>query len=79
MIHGMFGGSWCWDNDRGFFERRGYRCLTPVLRYHDVDPKDKPNPNLGTVSLLDYADDLEQRRPPCSLESEWLFLFLSYW
>ena len=47
MIHGMFGGSWCWDNYRGFFERRGYRCLTPVLRYHDVDPKDKPHPDLG--------------------------------
>ena len=60
MIHGMFGGSWCWDNYRGFFERRGYRCLTPVLRYHDVDPKGEPHPDLGTVSLLDYADDLER-------------------
>lgn len=60
MIHGMFGGSWCWENYRGFFERRGYRCLIPVLRYHDVDPKDEPHPYLGTVSLLDYADDLEQ-------------------
>jgi pimeloyl-ACP methyl ester carboxylesterase len=60
MIHGMFGGSWCWDNYRRFFEGRGYRCLTPVLRYHDVDPKDNPHPNLGTVSLLDYADDLEK-------------------
>ena len=60
MIHGMFGGPWCWDNYRGFFERRGYRCLTPVLRYHDVDPKDEPHPGLGTVSLLDYADDLEE-------------------
>ena len=58
MIHGMFGGSWCWDNYRGFFERKGYRCLTPALRYHDVDPKDEPHPGLGTVSLLDYADDL---------------------
>lgn len=60
MIHGMFGGSWCWDHYRGFFERRGYRCLTPVLRYHDVDPKETPHPDLGCVSLQDYADDLER-------------------
>lgn len=60
MIHGMFGGSWCWDNYRRFFESRGFRCLTPVLRYHDADPHDKPHPNLGTVSLLDYADDVEK-------------------
>lgn len=60
MIHGMFSGSWCWDNYRNFFEGRGYRCLAPPLRYHDVDPKDKPHPNLGSTSLLDYADDLEK-------------------
>ena len=60
MIHGMFGGSWCWDNYRRFFADRGYRCLTPILRYHDVDPKDKPHPSLGTVSLQDYADDLQK-------------------
>jgi non-heme chloroperoxidase len=60
MIHGMFGGSWCWDNYRRYFEGRGYRCFTPALRYHDVDPNDKPRPELGCVSLLDYADDLEQ-------------------
>jgi len=40
--------------------RGGYRCLTPLLRHHDVDPKDKPHPELGCVSLLDYADDLEK-------------------
>ena len=60
MIHGMFGGSWCWENYRGFFEHKGYRCLTPILRYHDVDPNDEPHPNLGTVGLLDYADDIKE-------------------
>ena len=59
MIHGMWGGAWYWENFRYFFEAKGYRCHTPLLRYHDVDPQDPPNPNLGTVSLLDYADDLE--------------------
>jgi non-heme chloroperoxidase len=59
MIHGMFGGSWCWDNYRNFFQSRGYQCLIPVLRHHDQAPHDAPHPDLGTVSLLDYADDLE--------------------
>jgi pimeloyl-ACP methyl ester carboxylesterase len=61
MIHGMFGGPWCWDNYRSFFEHRGYVCLTPALRHHDVDPKDMPPSGLGTTSLLDYADDLEKQ------------------
>ena len=61
MIHGMFGGSWCWDGYRGFFAARGYTCLTPVLRHHDADPGGPPHPALGTTSLLDYADDLERQ------------------
>ena len=60
MIHGMWGGSWYWHNFKQFFEEKGYECLTPVLRYHDVDPKDAPHPELGTTSLLDYAGDLEE-------------------
>jgi len=59
MIHGMWGGSWCWDNYRSFFEKRGFRCHTPVLRHHDVRPQDQPPEALGRVSLKDYADDLE--------------------
>jgi pimeloyl-ACP methyl ester carboxylesterase len=51
MIHGMFGGSWCWDNYRAFFERRGERCLAPSLRHHDVDPGADPHPDLGSLSL----------------------------
>lgn len=60
MIHGMWGGAWCWDRYKPYFEGKGYRCLVPVLRYHDQSPQDPPNPSLGTVSLLDYADDLEK-------------------
>jgi pimeloyl-ACP methyl ester carboxylesterase len=59
FIHGMFGASWHWDNFRSFFEERGFQCHTPVLRHHDIDPKDTPDPSLGTTSLLDYAQDLE--------------------
>ncbi len=61
MIHGMWGAPWCWENYRGFFEKRGYRCVTPALRYHDVPPGSPPDPRLGTIGLLDYAADLEHQ------------------
>lgn len=60
MIHGMWGGAWYWGNFKHYFEKRGYQCHTPTLRYHDIDPKEKPNPALGTTSLLDYAQDIEE-------------------
>jgi pimeloyl-ACP methyl ester carboxylesterase len=60
MVHGMCGASWHWDHYRVFFEERGYACLTPTLRYHDMDPRDDPDPVLGNTSLLDYAEDLEE-------------------
>ncbi len=60
MIHGMWGGAWYWENYKKFFEGKGYRCITPTLRFHDMDPKGVPNPQLGTTSLLDYAKDLEE-------------------
>ena len=60
MIHGMWGGSWYWEGYRKIFEGKGYRCIVPTLRYHDMDPKGIPNPKLGTTSLLDYAADLEE-------------------
>lgn len=54
MIHGMWGGSWCWANYRRVFERAGYRCLAVTLPYHDMPPGGAPDPRLGTTSLLDY-------------------------
>lgn len=42
------------------FEREGFRCEVPTLRFHDVDPAGEPDPRLGTTSLLDYAQDLER-------------------
>ena len=60
MIHGMWCGSWYWENYKKFFEKKQYKCFAYTLRYHDMDPKDKPEPKLGTVSLLDYAEDLER-------------------
>ena len=60
MIHGMCCGSWVWNNYKEYFEDKGYICHTPVLRYHDIQPGDKPDPALGTTSLHDYAKDLEK-------------------
>ena len=60
MIHGMWGGPWYWDYYRPLFEKRGYHCIVPTLRYHDMDPHAMPDPRLGNVSLLDYAADLEE-------------------
>lgn len=60
MIHGMWGGKWCWDNYRDFFEENGYKCIIPILRHHECNPKDVPISHLGTTSLLDYAEDIEK-------------------
>ena len=60
MIHGMWGGAWNWENYKNYLEQRGFQCHTPTLRYHDMDPKEKPDLRLGTTSLLDYARDLEE-------------------
>ena len=60
MIHGMCTGGWVWQNYREFFEDKGYRCIIPTLRFHDISHDDTPNPRLGTTSLLDYVDDLEK-------------------
>jgi non-heme chloroperoxidase len=60
MIHGMWGSGWYWENFKGFFETKGYRCVIPTLRFHDMDPKGIPDPRLGATSLLDYAEDLEK-------------------
>lgn len=59
MIHGMWGGGWHWKNYVTFFETKGYNCVTPYLRHHNVQPMDKPPKGLGSTSLQDYAADLE--------------------
>ena len=59
MIHGMWVDGSYWEHVKTYFEERGYRCLTPTLRYHDRPPSEPPHPDLGRTSLLDYAADLE--------------------
>ena len=60
MIHGMWGGTWCWDNYKNFLEKKGYNCITTTLRHHEKDHVDHPDSQLGATSVLDYANDLEQ-------------------
>jgi pimeloyl-ACP methyl ester carboxylesterase len=57
MIHGAFCGGWVFDAWRALFEARGYRVHAPTLRFHDCGRK--PPQELGTVSMRDYARDLE--------------------
>jgi pimeloyl-ACP methyl ester carboxylesterase len=59
MIHGMCAGGWIWQNYKEFFEGKGYQCIAPTLRFHDMDHNDTPDPRLGTTSLLDFTADLE--------------------
>jgi pimeloyl-ACP methyl ester carboxylesterase len=61
MIHGMYCCGWHWRNYEAFFNTRGYRCLSPTLRYHDMGERNFPHPELGATSLLDYAQDMENQ------------------
>jgi non-heme chloroperoxidase len=60
MIHGMFVGPWCWDSYRKYFEQRGYRVITPTLRYHDLPLSSPPNPGLMETGIRDYVADVEK-------------------
>lgn len=66
MIHGMWGGPWCWEKYRGVFEAAGFHCVAPMLPYHEVDPGGLPHPRLATAGLLEYAEAIERevRRLP---------------
>ena len=52
MIHGMCAGPWCWDNYKSYFESEDYNCISTTLRHHDIDPKDNPPDELGTISII---------------------------
>ena len=58
MIHGAFCGGWAFEHWRDLFVARGFDVHLPTLRDHDRGRH--PPKELGTTSLLDYADDLEK-------------------
>src|SRR6185436_6652605 len=66
LIHGAFCGPWSLQGLQQKFERCGYSCTAPALRFHD---RARPPPALATTGLADYAADLEDevralRSPP---------------
>ena len=54
FVHGMWGGSWMWDNWLGFFAGRGYACYALNLRGHHGS---KPVRDIGRVPFHDYLAD----------------------
>jgi pimeloyl-ACP methyl ester carboxylesterase len=58
LIHGMWATPDVWRNWGAFLEARGWQSMAPALRHHETQPL-APPPELGTTSLIDYADDLE--------------------
>lgn len=60
MIHGMFVGSWCWDEYRHYFEKRGYRVITPTLKHHDLPLSAPPPADLMKTGIGDYLAQVEK-------------------
>lgn len=54
FVHGMWGGSWMWDNWVGFFAGRGFTCYALNLRGHHGS---KPVADIGRVPFADYVTD----------------------
>ena len=64
MIHGAFCGGWAFEGYAAFFAAQGYRVITPTLRHHEGRQFEgarglRAPRELGTTSMLDYADDIE--------------------
>ncbi len=61
LIHGMWGKGAYWARFAARLEAAGYRVAAPDLLHHDIAPDDPPPDGLGTLSLIDYLDDLEAK------------------
>lgn len=60
FIPGMWSGKSNFSNYINYFTSKGYKCISPTLKYHSIEPNEKPDPLLGTTSILDYVDQLEK-------------------
>lgn len=60
FVPGMWSGKVNFTNFVKYFTSNGYRCVTPVLKYHNLDPARNPDPLLGKTSITEYVDDLER-------------------
>jgi non-heme chloroperoxidase len=61
MIHGMWGSGDIWEGYKEYFEAQGYHVVAPTLRLHGEKYVQTAPQELGTVSILDYAADLEKQ------------------
>jgi len=66
FIHGAFCGPWSLEGLQKKFEKAGYPCKAPALRFHD---QARAPAALGTTGLADYAADLQHvisalKKPP---------------
>lgn len=59
LVHGMWGGAHVWRHLGPAFSEAGFHVRRPTLRHHAVRPDRDPPQAIGTVSLRDYAADLE--------------------
>lgn len=58
FIHGMWSKPEVWDFYRPEFEAAGFETHSPVLRFHDGPPGNRPPDGLGSLSLKTYVSDL---------------------
>ena len=55
LVHGMWGGSWCWENYLGAAAGAGWDAWALNLRGHHGS---RPVANLGEVRVADYVQDV---------------------
>lgn len=60
LIPGMWTGTSNFTNYTEYFSSRGFNCVSPSLKFHDIKHEEKPNSLLGTTSIIDYVDQLEK-------------------
>jgi len=56
FVHGMWAGSWMWDNYMKFFSNQGYDCYALNLRGR---PDSIPVHDRGKISIYDYVADVK--------------------
>src|SRR5262245_50715957 len=60
MIPGAFCGGWCFADFVPVFAERGWKCITPDLRFHVAGKGADPDPRLAGTSIADYTRDMAQ-------------------
>lgn len=64
LVHDAWVTRDCWDNFRGYFEARGYRCVVPAWPLMDRSSAQllhSPHPQLAAMTIKQLADYFEQQ------------------